>query len=278
MSGRANSSPGFFDTEMPQPVRSEYAIVGHGPAVFLTHGVGARRHVWDGIVEQLAPHFRCITYDLRGHGGSEGADQPFGLEEFVADLEALRARLGIERAHFVGHSLGGMIAPAYAHAHPDRVKSVGLISTAAFRSPEARANLANFVRRIDAGGPAAVVDTLLDRWFTDRFRQDRPDIVAARKEQVLKLDSRVYRETYNVFATAETGPWLSKIGVPALVMTGEFDAGCGPALNAQMAEALPRSELKILPDLKHSILVEAPEPVGEALLAFLLSSETGVRY
>jgi len=80
-----------------------------------------------------------------------------------------------------------------------------------------------------------------------------------------------------VFATAETGPWLSEIGVPALVMTGEFDAGCGPALNAQMAEALPRSELKILPDLKHSILVEAPEPVGEALLAFLLSSETGKR-
>jgi 3-oxoadipate enol-lactonase len=275
MSGRANSSPGFFDTEMPQPVRSEYAIVGHGSAVFLTHGVGARRHVWDGIVEQLAPHFRCITYDLRGHGGSEGADQPFGLDEFVADLEALRAQLGIERAHFVGHSLGGMIAPAYAHAHPDRVKSIGLISTAAFRSPEARANLANFVRRIDAGGPAAVVDTLLDRWFTDRFRQDRPDIVAARKEQVLKLDSHVYRETYNVFATAETGPWLSEIGVPALVMTGEFDAGCGPALNAQMAEALPRSELKILPVLKHSILVEAPEPVGEALLAFLLSSETG---
>jgi pimeloyl-ACP methyl ester carboxylesterase len=100
------------------------------------------------------------------------------------------------------------------------------------------------VRRIDAGGPAAVVDTLLDRWFTDRLRQDRPDIVAARKEQVLNLDSRVYRETYNVFATAETGPWLSEIGVPALVMTGEFDAGCGPALNAQMAEALPRSELK----------------------------------
>src|SRR5260370_3004038 len=222
MSGRANSSPGFFDSEMLQPVRSEYAIVGHGPAVFLTHGVGGRRDVWDGSGEQLATQFRCSSYDLRGHGGSEGADQPFGLEEFGADLEALRAQLGIERAHFVGHSLGGMIAPAYAHANPDRVKSIGLISTAAFRSPEARANLANFVRRIDAVGPATVVDTLLDRWFTDRFRQDRPDIVAARKEQVLTLDSRVYRYTDNVFATAEDRPALTDIAVPALAMTRDY--------------------------------------------------------
>jgi 3-oxoadipate enol-lactonase len=259
---------------MPQPIRSEYAIVGQGPAVFLTHGVGARRHVWDRVVEQLAPYFRCITYDLRGHGGSEGADQPFGLDEFVADLEALRAQLGIERAHFVGHSLGGMIAPAYAHAHLDRVKSVSLISTAAFRSQEAKVNLANFVKRIDDGGPAAIVDTLLDRWFTDRFRQEHSDVVAARKEQVLKLNPRVYRETYNVFATAETGPWLSDIKAPVLVMTGEFDAGCGPALNAKMAKALPHSELRILPELRHSILVEAPDAVGAALLPFLLTSET----
>lgn len=259
---------------MPPPIRSEYAIVGQGPAVFLTHGVGARRHVWDRVVEQLAPHFRCITYDLRGHGGSEGADEPFGLNEFVADLEALRAELDIERAHFVGHSLGGMIAPAYAHCYPHRVKSVGLISTAAFRSPEAKVNLANFVKRIDAGGPAAILDTLLDRWFTDKFRQAHPDVVAARREQVLELNPRVYRETYNVFATAETGPWLGEIRVPALVMTGEFDAGCGPSLNAKMAEALLRSELRVLPNLRHSILVEAPELVGAALLPFLLSSET----
>ncbi|MBI2716774.1 MAG: alpha/beta fold hydrolase [Rhizobiales bacterium] len=258
---------------MALPIRSEYSIAGNGPAVFLTHGVGARRQVWDAIVEKLAPHFRCITYDLRGHGGSAGADQPFGIEEFVADLEALRMQLGIEHAHFVGHSLGGMIVPAYARAHPERVESLGLISTAAFRNAEARASLAGFVRKIDAEGTAGVVDTLLDRWFTDQFRRDRPDVVEARKKYVLNLDPRVYRETYNVFATTETGPWLSGIDAPTLVMTGELDPGCGPALNEKMAAALPHSELVILPALKHSILVEAPGSVIEVLLRFLLASE-----
>jgi pimeloyl-ACP methyl ester carboxylesterase len=89
-----------------------------------------------------------------------------------------------------------------------------------------------------------------------------------------KLDPRVYRETYNVFATAETGPWLADIKVPTLVMTGEFDMGCGPALNRKMAETIPQAQLKILPDLKHSILVEAPGTVADALKEFLRSVET----
>lgn len=68
---------------------------------------------------------------------------------------------------------------------------------------------------------------LLDRWFTDEFRRRNPDIIAARKAQVLDLEPRVYRETYNVYATADFGLLLSKIKVPALVMTGEF-ADCLP--------------------------------------------------
>lgn len=270
MPNAASHQPRFV---MALPIRSNHASVGQGPAVFLIHGVGARRQGWDGVVERLAPHFRCITYDLRGHGESEGGDKPIGLEEFVADLEALRAELGIERAHFVGHSLGGMIAPAYARAHPQRVESLGLLSTVAFRGPEAQTNLAAFVEKMEAGGTAAVIGTLMDRWFTEEFRRDHPDVVTARRELVLALDPRVYRETYRVYATTDTGPWLHELDVPALVMTGEFDPGCSPALNARMAQALPRAELKILPALRHSILAEAPEQTGDALLSFLLSTQ-----
>src|ERR1700756_3803960 len=114
---------------MTEAVRSAYSIAGEGPPVLLVHGVGARGQVWDKVVERLAPHYRCISYDLRAPGGSDGADQPFGLDEFVADLEALRAQLDIDKAHIVGHSLGGMIAPAFAPAHPGPARSLGLGST-----------------------------------------------------------------------------------------------------------------------------------------------------
>ena len=258
---------------MPQPVRTDYTITGEGPAVFLTHGVGSRRSVWEQVVRHLAPHFRCIAYDLRGHVGHAPAAMSFGLDEFVADLEALRQHLRVETAHFVGHSLGGMIVPAYAHAHSSHIKSVGLISTVAFRGDAAKVGMANFVKKLDHGGTSAVVETLLDRWFTDEFRRSNPDNIAARKAQVLELEPRVYRETYKVYATADVGPLLPEIEVPAFVMTGEFDPSCGPAPNKKMAEALPQGELLILPDLRHSLLIEAPDIVGPALLKFLLSVE-----
>jgi len=80
--------------------------------------------------------FRCISYDLRGHGKSPLPPSPYSLDDLVDDLERLRAELSIEHAHFAGHSLGGMIGPAYARRYPERVLSLGLYSTAAFRTED----------------------------------------------------------------------------------------------------------------------------------------------
>ena len=88
-----------------------YSVAGSGPALFMIHGIGARRATFDGMVAGLKDRFTCITYDLRGHGLSPLPDGRFGLDDLVDDLEALRIRLGIDRAHFAGHSLGGMIGP-----------------------------------------------------------------------------------------------------------------------------------------------------------------------
>src|SRR5438309_1666829 len=121
---------------MAKAINCAYSIEGEGPPLFMIHGIGSRRQGWARIVEGLKSSFRCISYDLRGHGESPLPDGKFGLDELVADLEALRAKLGIEKAHVIGHSLGGMIGPAYARAYPDRVMTLGLLSTAAFRTAD----------------------------------------------------------------------------------------------------------------------------------------------
>jgi len=91
-----------------------YSIAGKGPPILLVHGVGGNRRIWGGVIERLSSAFTCISSDLRGHGDSPKSDHPFGLDDLVADLERLRGRLGLEQAHLFGHSLGGMVAPAYA--------------------------------------------------------------------------------------------------------------------------------------------------------------------
>lgn len=247
-----------------------YTIEGQGPALFLIHGIGARKTAFAKLVEGLKDRFTCICHDLRGHGDSPLPDGRFGLEELVDDLEALRAKLGIERAHFAGHSLGGMIGPAYARRYPDRVLSLGLLSTAAFRTADDSAKVKAVVAAMREKGIGQVLDTLTARWFTDDFATARPEVIEWRKRQVMDTPGEVFLNVFDIYAETEMGPWLHQITAPSLVLTGELDGGCNPRLNRLIAEAMPNAELVILDGLKHAILIEATDRVLPPMRDFLI--------
>lgn len=254
---------------MAQAIDCAYSVEGSGPPVIMVHGIGARRQGWSRLVALLRDRFTCITYDLRGHGESALPERPFGLDELVADLEALRRRLGIDAAHVIGHSLGGMIGPAYARAHPDRVGCLALLSTAAFRTEDDSVKVRAVVAAMEEKGIPQVLDTLTQRWFTDDFAAAHPEVIEARKAQVVETDPDVFLNVFRIYAETEMGPWLHEIAAPALVLTGEHDGGCNPRLNRQIADALPNSELVILEGLKHAILIEASERVAPPVADFL---------
>ena len=252
-------------------MRSAYSVAGDGPALFLIHGIGARRATFDGMVAGLKDRFTCISYDLRGHGLSPLPQGRFGLDDLVDDLEALRAQLGIEQAHFAGHSLGGMIGPRYALRYPDRVLSLGLWSTAAFRTADDSAKVMGVVAAMRERGIGAVLDTLTARWFTDAFCAARPDVIAWRKQQVMDTDPDVFLNVFDIYAETEMAPWLHQVRAPAQIITGELDVGCNPRLNRLIHQALPGSELVILDGLKHAIFIEATARVLPDVRRFLLS-------
>lgn len=88
-------------------VEVAHTIEGHGPPLYLIHGIGSRRTTWTGLVDKLAKDFTCVSYDLRGHGDSPVPDPPYTLDELVEDLEALRERLATNGStssviHWVG--------------------------------------------------------------------------------------------------------------------------------------------------------------------------------
>ena len=247
-----------------------YTIEGEGPPLYMVHGIGSRRATWDGLVPALADDFTCVRYDLRGHGDSPTPPTPYSLDELVADLEALRVRLGHQRIHVIGHSLGGMIGPAHARAHPDRVRSVTLLSTAAGRTEEDSAKVRGVVAAMETEGIEAKLATLVDRWYTDAFIAARPDAIETRRRQVLDTPAHVFLSVFHIYAETEMAPWLHEVACPCLVLTGELDGGCNPRLNRFIADTLPDSELVILDGLKHSILIEAPERVAPPVRDFLL--------
>jgi 3-oxoadipate enol-lactonase len=254
---------------MPTPIRSAYSVEGEGEPLFLIHGIGASRASFAGLVPHLKNEYRCISYDLRGHGASPTPKPPYTLDDLVEDLEALRKELGIARAHFAGHSLGGMIGPAYARKYPQRVASLGLWSTAAFRTEDDSAKVKGVVAAMRTKGIPQVLEALKDRWFTPEFMQRRPDVIERRMNQVIGTDPNVFLSVFDIYAETEMAPWLHEIKHPCQVLTGENDGGCNPRLNRLIAEALPDSELVILPVLRHAILLEAADQVAPPVLDFL---------
>lgn len=254
---------------MTKAIDCAYSVEGEGPPLFLIHGIGAARNTWRKALPILTPHFTVVTYDLRGHGESPMPQQPFGLDELVADLEAVRERTGFERAHFAGHSLGGMIGPAYARAFPDRVLSLGLLSTAAFRTEDDSAKVKGVVQAMRAQSVPEILATLSSRWFTDAFIAASPEVVQGRMDQVVGTDAEIFLNVFDIYASTEMAPWLHEIAAPALVLTGENDGGCPPRLNEQITRAMPSAALVVLPEVKHSIMLECGDVVAQHMLSFI---------
>ena len=254
---------------MSTVIDCEYSVAGNGPPLILVHGIGAARNTWNKALPLLTQHFTVVTYDLRGHGASPKPEKEFGLDELVADLERIRELCNLDSMHIAGHSLGGMIGPAYAYKYPQRVKSLGVLSTAAFRTDEDSTKVWAVVKAMEDKGIPNVLPTLTDRWFTDAFIKSYPEVVKNRLKQVIETDKDVFLNVFRIYAGTEMQPWLHKVKTPALVLTGENDGGCNPRLNKLIAEALQNSELLILPELKHSILLEAGDKVAEHLVGFI---------
>jgi len=241
---------------MTAAINCEYSVAGNGPPLILIHGIGAARDTWRYAIDQLTHHFTVVTYDLRGHGTSPMPSGVFGLNELIVDLEALRKACGFDSAHFAGHSLGGMIGPAYARAYPQRVRSLGLLSTAAFRTDDDIAKVLGVVEAMEQKGV------------------EHADIVDRRLQQVVATDEQVFLNVFRIYASTEMAPWLHEIQAPSLVLTGENDGGCNPRLNKQIDAALPDSEFVVLPNYKHSILLEAGQTVAAHLIDFIQRVET----
>ena len=246
-----------------------YSIEGSGPAIFLTHGVGAAEDAWRIITPKLKKKFTIITYDLRGHGKSPITNKEFNLDSLVLDLERLREKTNIEKAHFVGHSLGGMISPAYARKYPHRVLSVGMLSTVAGRSEDDRKKIWKVINDLKTIGIKKTLENLISRWFTDEFISKNPDLVSRRLNQVIETDKDVFINVFKIYAETEMINWLNEIKKPCLLITGENDGGCSPAHNKKMSNEIENSKLVIISKVKHSLLIETPDLIADNLLSFL---------
>ena len=261
--------------------------VRHGgaktPLVVLNGGPGFDHNylltsdAWD----KLAARRTVVFYDQRGTGrsGELKSGQSCTVADQVADLEALRAKLGAERIDLLGHSWGGLLAMAYAVRHPEHVAHLVLCDSSAPKWSDTEFLLKNLFPEAserrdqydvlaalgDAGASVAAVKEYLGMLFVSPRKRD--EFLAGANQ--LHLSGAVNEALNSDLARIDLGPLLGRLKMPVLVLTGRFDANVAPSTAWRIHKAIPGSRFEVFEQSGHLPFFEEPEAFVRSVERFL---------
>ncbi|HTL43567.1 MAG TPA: alpha/beta fold hydrolase [Vicinamibacterales bacterium] len=253
------------------PARCFYRVHGEEdrPPLFLSHSLGQDHGMWDAQAEALAPHFRVVRYDIRGHGASGVTPGDYAVADLGQDVLRLADEIGITRFAFCGLSLGGMIAQWLAANAPTRVTAIVLANTSplpGFERMERRR------QTVLASGMAAVADEVMGRFFSPAHLAGGGPAVAEARRTLLATDPVGYAGACAAVRDMDLTGVLPRIQSPALIIDGEHDVslpwkGHGDAL----AAGLPHATVVRL-SAAHLSNLERPRSFTAAVVRFLLAA------
>jgi 3-oxoadipate enol-lactonase len=254
-----------------KPIALNVAEEGRGDAVVLVHAIGCDLGMWDDLAPALAEHFRVVRVDVRGHGASPVPPRPYSLGQLAGDVAAALDRLGIERAHWVGLSMGGMIGQAFALAHGTRLGRLVLANTTSSYGADGRKMWEARAKAVEEGGMAAITDLAMTRYFSDEFRERHLEAVDRVRSRFLSTDPAGYIGCCDAIRDLDFTSQLSRIKAPTLVIAGEKDAGTPAAMSDAIAQRIPGARLAVIPGAAHLSAIEKPAQFNALVRDFLAS-------
>jgi 3-oxoadipate enol-lactonase len=239
--------------------------------VVLSGSLGSDLRMWEPQVAPLvAAGFLVVRYDHRGHGGSPVPPGPYALSELGEDAIALLDRLGRDRVHWVGLSLGGMVGMWLGRHAPHRLASLTLCCTSArLGPPEMWARRAGVVR---AEGTRAVADAAVSRWITDGYAEANPERVDWLRAMVAATPAEGYASCCAAIERMDLVADLPAITAPTLVISGSQDPATPVEHGRRIMEGVPGARLEILDPAAHLASVEQPEKTSQLIIDHVRAS------
>jgi 3-oxoadipate enol-lactonase len=236
------------------------------PVVVLSGSLGTDMSMWDPQLPALERRFRVLRYDLRGHGSSPAPPGPYSVAELGGDVVALLDRVGVERAHLCGVSIGGMTGIWLAAHAPARIDRVVLCCTSAFIDPQGTYHeRAALVRE---SGLEQLADAALERWFTASFRAANPTLMDHMRRSLVSAQPEGYAGCCEALADMDLRGDLGAIAAPALVISGAHDPATPPEHCRLIAEGILGAEFEVV-DGAHLSSIEQAGRVNELILRHL---------
>jgi len=245
---------------------------GHGPVVVLAHALGLDLTQWDEVAPLLARYFAVLRYDQRGHGRSEAPPGPYTLEALVDDAAGLINEQVGEPVHFVGLSMGGLLAQLLASRHPQLVRSVVIAQTSSWYSDVAWQRWRERIEAVRAHGMPAVAEGTVQRWFTPAFHADERNAerIAALRTVLLDTDPNAYVATCEATIAADMRDSNRRIACPALVIAGTHDESAPLVMLESIAASISGAHLATL-EAAHLGPVERPQEFAALVTHFIQS-------
>jgi 3-oxoadipate enol-lactonase len=247
------------------------------PWLVLIQGMGLDHLGWEPVLRKLRRHFRLVLVDNRGFGRSDRPAGSFAVADMVGDIVAVLDAAGIERAHVLGASLGGLVAQELAITHPERVDGLVLACTTpgwpfAYPMPAASVRLIVATRRMTR---EAARRRNTENALSARSVQHHPELV----NRLLELQGSRPADPGVLSAQAAAGARYAgrlrqrRIGARTLVLHGSADTVVDPRNGKLLADRIPDARLVIFPELGHLLFWEDPDGFAEAAASFLLAAD-----
>lgn len=240
-----------------------------GPVLMLSNSLGTTLEMWAPQVPFFSEHYRVLRYDTRGHGESEISPAPYTFEGLGQDVLAILDALEIDKAAFCGLSMGGHLALWLGIHAPERMHAIVACNTAAkIGTQQAWQERAELLRAQGQAAMQQLADTAPERWFTEAFTQQQPEIVQPLQKQLAALDPLGYAACCDALGSSDLREELAKISLPTLIITGDKD----PVTTVQDAQALqdaiPNARMAVLL-ASHISNVESEQAFNEVVSGFL---------
>jgi 3-oxoadipate enol-lactonase len=257
--------------------RIHYEVTGKNgkTPVLMIQGLGASKNAWNLQRIAMATRFRCISFDNRGAGRSDKPTEPFTLEQMADDAIAVLDAAGIETAHIVGASMGGVISQIVAVKYPQRVRSLTLVCTACRNHPWRQELLQSWAKTAEEKGMIEVGKEAAQWVMSPRsFRRLVPAFTWMGPLAALRPRHSFVSQIHAILDTREDlVDQLSTITAPTMVIVGNQDILTPRGDSEEIAERIPNSELVVISGAAHGLMMEHSSTFNKILIEFLQRTE-----
>jgi 3-oxoadipate enol-lactonase len=241
---------------------------GKGPALVLVHCLGVDRRLWD-IAAGLQSDFTLVSYDLPGHGETPVPDSSYGVEDLSEQLAGALDRAGLDRIHLAGISLGGCVAQHLAATRPERVDRLMLIDTTPRYPDEQRKGWGERAAIARTKGVPAMIDMLLNIWFTPAFAASGAPAVAYVRECFARIPGEGYAKACEALAEVDLLALAPRIKAPTLIVIGEDDLPAFHESAKWLEQNIAGARKVVLAPARHASILERPAEFSKAAREFL---------